>query len=126
MLAPHVCFVLNFYLYMYTESCACCFISDHYLTTYVTRFIPCLNLFLIHFCPLLLLILHNSHSYISADFFCSLISPPHPIYSSLTHPCCFFSWHLWHWPWSPHVHFCLVFSCSLILASVHPHSTSSY
>ena len=51
------------------ESYACYFISDHYLTTYVTCLTSCLNLFLIHFCSLFLLILHNSHSYISADFF---------------------------------------------------------
>ena len=111
-------FMLNFYLF--TASCSCCFTRDHYLSTYVTRFIPCLNLFLIHFCPLFLLML----TVLILDFFCSLISAPHPIYS--THSCCLLSWHLWQWPWSPHVHFCLVFSCSLILALMHAHSTSSY
>ena len=36
MLAPDVFFMLNFYLF--PESCACCLIYDHYLTTYVTHF----------------------------------------------------------------------------------------
>ena len=79
-------FMLNFYLF--TESCSCYFIHDHYLSTYVTCFIPCLNLFLIHFCPLffscftvliltshrfLLLIDFSSSSYLLHSFMLPLV-----------------------------------------------------
>ena len=92
-LAPHVCFALNFYLY--TESSACCFISDHYLTTYVTRLIPCLNFFLIRFCPLFysypsqFSFLHLSRFRLLIDF-----SSSSYLLHWLTHPCSLFSRHL--------------------------------
>ena len=60
MIAPHVCFMLFFPFFPFFFTCSLNLVlaasfTDYYLSTHVTRFIPCLNLFVIH----------SSHSYIS-------------------------------------------------------------
>ena len=114
--------MLNFYLF--TESCACCFIHDHYLST-------------------LCYSLHSLSELVSH----SLLPPfsSHASQFSFLHLTDFFS----HWfqlliLFTPLIHFasclgisgtghghlmsifCHVFSCSLILALMHAHSTSSW
>ena len=126
MLVPHLCFMFNFY--SFTESCACYFIHDHLLLA---------SCFLVQLHSLFGLVSHSfffpfsscpsvfSHSYISTDFFCSLISARHSIYSahsSIFPPflACLVLAMVTRCPFS------LVFSFLLILALMHAHSTSSY